>query len=161
MTELKEVPEYFDLSDSEYHERLREFFEGHAHSKERDFDLFYQSQVLWDESMAHNLDEFITKNPGYKVVVLAGGGHMMFGSGIPKRAFRLNKRDYAVILNTGDIEKNVADFVLFPAPVSLPESPKLGVVLKEEDKKVFISSFAPDSIAEKAGMKEDDIDSFT
>lgn len=155
--ELKEVPEYFDLSDSEYYERLREIFEEHAHSKERDFDLFYQAQVLWDESMAHNLDEFISKNPGYKVVVLAGAGHMMFGSGIPRRAFRLNKRDYAVILNTGDIEKNVADFVLFPAPVSMQESPKLGVVLNEEDKKVSISRFAPDSIAEKAGMKENDI----
>jgi S1-C subfamily serine protease len=83
---------------------------------------------------------------------------MMFGSGIPKRAFRLNKRDYAVILNGGDIEKNVADFVLFPASVSTQESPKLGVLLKEEVKKVFISSFAaPDSIAEKAGLKEDDI----
>ena len=81
---------------------------------------------------------------------------MMFGSGIPKRAFRLNKRDYAVILNTGDIEKNIADFVLFPASVSLPESPRLGVVLKEENKKVFISGFAADSIAEKAGMKEND-----
>ena len=155
--ELKEVPEYFDLSDSEYHERLREIFQRHAHSEERDFDLFYQAQVLWDESMAHNLDEFITKNPGYKVVVLAGAGHMAFGSGIPVRAFRLNKKDYAVILNAGDVEKNVADFVLFPAPVSLPESPKLGVVLNEEDKKVIISRFAPDSIAEKAGMKEDDI----
>ncbi len=154
--ELKEVPEYFDLSDSEYYERLREVFEEHAHSKERDFDLFYQSQVLWDESMAHNLDEFIRKNPGYKVVVLAGVGHMMFGSGIPKRAFRLNKRDYAVVLNAGDIEKNVADFVLFPAPVSMLETPKLGVVLKEEDKKVFISGFAADSIAEKGGLKEDD-----
>jgi len=155
--ELKEVPEYLDLSDSEYYERLREIFEEHAHSKERDYDLFYQSQVLWDESMAHNLDEFIRKNPGYKVVVLAGVGHMMFGSGIPKRAFRLNKRDYAVILNAGDIEKNVADFVLFPAPVSVLETPKLGVVLKEEDRKVFISGFAADSIAEKAGMKEDDM----
>ena len=155
--ELEEVPEYFDLSDSEYHERLREIFQGHSHSKESDFDLFYQAQVLWDESMAHNLDEFISKNPGYKVVVLAGAGHMMFGSGIPKRAFRLNKRDYAVILNTGEIEKNIADFVLFPASVSLPESAKLGVVLNEEDKKVIISRFAPDSIAEKAGMKEDDI----
>jgi C-terminal processing protease CtpA/Prc len=37
------------------------------------------------------------------------------------------------------------------------ETPKLGVVLKEEDKKVFISGFAADSIAAKAGMKEDDM----
>ena len=155
--ELKEVPEYFDLSDREYRERLRDFFEKHAHATERNFDFFYQAQVLWDESMAHNLDEFIKKNPEYKVIVLAGAGHMTFGSGIPKRLFRLNQREYAVVLNTGDVEKDIADFVLFPAPVSFQESPKLGVLLKEEDKKVIINRFAPDSIAEKEGMKEDDI----
>jgi uncharacterized iron-regulated protein len=154
--ELKELPEYFDLSDMEYRERLRGFFERHSHSKERNFDFFYEAQVLWDESMAQNLDAFIRDNPEYKVVVLAGVGHMAFGSGIPKRAFRMNKRDYAVILNEGDIEKDVADFVLFPAPVSLPESPKLGVLLKDDDKKVIINRFAPDSIAEKAGLKEKD-----
>lgn len=155
--ELKEVPEYFDLSDMEYRERLKEVFKSHPGSKDRNFDFFYQSQVLWDEAMAHNLDDFIRKNPDYKVVVLAGAGHMAFGSGIPKRLFRLNKRDYAVILNTGDIKKDVADFILFPAPVALPESPRLGVVLKEDDKKVVISQLSAGSIAEKAGLKENDI----
>ena len=153
----KDLPEYLDLSDMEYRERLREFFESHAGSKDRNFDFFYESQVLWDESMAANLTAFIERNPDYKVIVLAGGGHMTFGSGIPKRAFRLNKRSYAVILNSVDAEKDVADFVLFPAPVSLPESPKLGVLLKEEDKKVIVSQLSPGGIAEKAGLEEDDI----
>lgn len=155
--ELKEVPEYFDISDMDYYERLRYFFERHARAKEMNFDFFYEAQVLWDEAMARNLDEFISKNPEYKVVVLAGEGHMTFGSGIPKRAFRLNKREYAIILNAGDVEKNIADFVLFPPPVSLPESPKLGVLLKDEDKKVIINQFTPDSTARKAGLKENDI----
>ncbi|RPI38032.1 MAG: PDZ domain-containing protein [Nitrospiraceae bacterium] len=155
--EMKEVPEYLNLSDMEYRERLRGFFESHAGLGERNFDFFYQAQVLWDESMAQNLDDFVRKNPDYKVVVLAGTGHMTFGSGIPKRSFRLNNRDYAVILNTGDIERDVADFVLFPAPVVLPESPKLGVLLKEENKKVIISQIAPDSIAGKAGLEENDV----
>ncbi|MDH4230828.1 MAG: ChaN family lipoprotein [Nitrospirota bacterium] len=155
--ELKEVPEYFDLSDMDYRERLREFFERHAGSGERNFDFFYQAQVLWDESMAHNLDDFVRKNPDYKVVVLAGAGHMTFGSGIPKRSFRLNSKDYAVILNTGDIEKDAADFIVFPASVALPESPKLGVLLREEDSKVIISQLVPQSISEKAGLKEDDV----
>jgi aminopeptidase N len=155
--ELKEVPEYFDISDIEYYERLRGFFERHARAKEMNFDFFYEAQVLWDESMARNLDEFISKNPEYKVVVLAGEGHMTFGSGIPKRAFRLNKREYAIILNDGEVDKDIADFVLFPSPVSLPESPKLGVLLKDEDKKIIINQFAPDSVAKQAGLKENDI----
>lgn len=155
--ELKEIPEYFDLSDNEYRERLRDFFGQHARSEERNFDFFYQAQVLWDEAMAHNLDAFMSRNPEYKVVVVAGAGHMAFGSGIPNRLFRLNKRDYAVILNAGDIEKDVADYVLFPSPASLPESPKIGVILEEKDKKMMIRQFTSDSIAEKAGMEVGDI----
>jgi hypothetical protein len=155
--EMKEVPQYFDLSDMDYRERLRVSFEGHSGSGEKNFDFFYQSQVLWDESMARNLDDFISRNPGYKVVVLAGAGHMSFGSGIPKRAFRLNRKDYANILNAGDTEKDVADFVLFPAAVSLPESPRLGVVLKTEEKKVIISQISAESVAEKSGLEAGDI----
>jgi membrane-associated protease RseP (regulator of RpoE activity) len=121
------------------------------------FDFFYEAQVLWDESMAANLDKFIGKNPGYKIVVLAGVGHMAFGSGIPKRAFRLNKREYAIILNDGDVDNAIADFVLFPSPVPLPESPKLGVMVKDEDGKVIINQFAPDSVVQKAGLEENDV----
>jgi uncharacterized iron-regulated protein len=155
--ELREVPEYYDITDMGYYERLKDSFEKHARAKEMNFDFFYEAQVLWDESMARNLDEFVSKNPEYKVVVLAGEGHMTFGSGIPKRAFRLNKREYTIILNAGDVEKDIADFVLLPSPVSLPESPKLGVLMKDEDKKVIINQFTPDSRAKQAGLRENDI----
>ena len=146
-----------DLSDMEYRDRLRGFFERHAGSDTRNFDFFYQSQVLWDESMAHNLNDFMIKNPGYQIVVLAGGGHMAFGSGIPKRAHRLNRKEYTVILNSDDLEKDVADYILYPSPLPFTESPKLGVMLKEDKGTVSISGFSPESIAEKAGLKTDDI----
>jgi uncharacterized iron-regulated protein len=157
--ELKEVPGDIDLSDGEYKERLREAFAGHAGREGRNFDFFYQSQVLWDESMAHNLNDFMTINPGRQVVVLAGGGHMVYGSGIPKRAYRLNRREYAVILNSGseEVEQNVADFVLFPAPVPFMETPKLGVQLKDEGGMVTIAAVSPESAAGKAGLSEGDV----
>jgi membrane-associated protease RseP (regulator of RpoE activity) len=146
-----------DLSDTEYRERLRGYFEQHAGSEARNFDFFYQSQVLWDESMAHSLNDFMIKNPGYQVVVLTGGGHMAFGSGIPKRAHRLNGKEYAVILNSDDVEKDVADYILYPSPLSFPEAPKLMVILKEEKGTVSISGFSPESVAEKAGLITDDV----
>lgn len=155
--DLKEVPADMDLTDSAYRDRLRAFFERHQESGERNFDFFYQAQVLWDESMAHNLDRFIRENPDYKVVVVAGVGHMAYGSGIPKRTHRLNGRPYTVILNTDDVESQIADFVLFPEPIRHNESPRLGVMLKDEDKKVKISGFSPHSSAEKAGLKTDDL----
>jgi len=155
--DLKEVPGDIDLSDREYKERLREAFARHANPEGRNFDFFYQSQVLWDESMAHNLNEFFTKNPGYQTVVLAGVGHMAFGSGIPKRAYRLNHKKYAVVLNSEDVEKGIADFVLFPSPVPFRETPKLGVQLKDDGGVVAIAVVSPGSAAEKAGLREDDI----
>ncbi len=153
----KDLPEDIDLSDMEYRDRLRGFFEKHAGSEARNFDFFYQSQVLWDESMAHNLNDFMTKNPEYQVIVLAGGGHMAFGSGIPKRAYRLNQKDYAVILNSDDVEKDVADYILYPSLLPFTEAPKLMVMLKEEKKAVSISGFSPESISEKAGLMTDDL----
>jgi len=154
--DLKEVPGDMDLSDTEYRERLRESYAAHANPEGRNFDFFYQSQVLWDEAMAHNLNEFMTKNPGHQVVVLAGGGHMSFGSGIPKRAYRLNRREYAVLLNAEDVEKGIADYVLFPSPVPFKETPKLGVQLKDDRGVVTITMVSPDSAAEKAGLRADD-----
>jgi hypothetical protein len=124
---------------------------------ERNFDFFYQAQVLWDESMAHNLNAFMEKQPEYQVIVLAGAGHMAFGSGIPRRAFRLNKKEYSIILNNWDLEKDSADFLFFPEPVKADESPKLMVVLKEEKGGVRISGFSPGSISETAGLKKDDV----
>ncbi|MBI5634488.1 MAG: ChaN family lipoprotein [Nitrospirae bacterium] len=155
--DVKDLPAEMDLSDMGYRERLRGYFERHAGSESRNFDFFYQSQVLWDESMAHNLNDFMVKNPGYQIVVLTGGGHMAFGSGIPKRAHRLNGKDYVVILNSDDVEKDVADYILYPSPLSFPESLKLMVILKEEKGSVSISGFSPESIAEKAGLTVDDI----
>lgn len=155
--DMKDLPEDMDLADLDYRERLRTVFEKHAGSESRNFDFFYQSQVLWDESMAHNLSDFMTKNPGYQVVVLAGSGHMAFGSGIPRRAHRINGKDYAVILNSDDIETDVADYILYPSPLPFSESLKLGVMLKEEKKAVSISGFSSDSIAEKAGLRADDV----
>ncbi len=156
MEELAEIPPDMDLTDSVYRDRLRQFFEGHQEKGEKNFDFFYEAQVLWDESMAHNLDRFVRERPDHQVVVLAGIGHLAFGSGIPKRSHRLNGKGYALILNTDDVERSIADFVLFPEPIPYNKSPILGVMLKEENKKMVISGFSPNSIAEKAGLKEND-----
>jgi aminopeptidase N len=156
--ELKEVPEDMDLSDIAYRTRLKEFYGLHEATPLMNFDFFYEAQVLWDESMSHNLNDFMQKHPDLQVVVLAGSGHLAYGSGIPARTFRLNKEDYSIILNSpGDAEKEIADYLLFPQPITPPESPKLMVLLKEEGKKVIVSGFPPGSISKKAGMEEDDV----
>jgi hypothetical protein len=56
------------------------------------FDNFYQSQILWDETMAHSAAAFLKENPEYQLVVLAGEEHIMYGSWIPHRLNRLRSQ---------------------------------------------------------------------
>ena len=50
-----------DFSDNEYRDRLMKVFKMHQNTKDRNFDFFYQSQILWDESMAQSIDEFLKR----------------------------------------------------------------------------------------------------
>ena len=155
--ESKELPEYIDLSNAKYRERLRQEFGKHNNFEKQNFDFFCEAQVIWDESMAQSINEFIQKKPGYQVIVLAGEGHVAFREGIPERAWRLNKKEYSVIVNNDNIEKNIADYILFPPGIKVPEPPRLRVRLGEEKGKVKIEDFLHGSVLVMAGMKKGDI----
>ncbi len=155
--EKSAIPSALDFSDNEYRERLKEIFSMHKDAKEKNFEYFYQSQILWDETMSHSVDEFLKGNPDRKIVVLAGQGHLRYGSGIPKRTFRRNGHDYAIVLIDEEVEKGIADYVVFPKPVEGITSPKLMVFLKAEEGKITISGFPEHSVSEKAGLKAEDV----
>lgn len=158
--ERKSVPSQMDFSDEAYKERLRKVFLQHRdveNFKTSSFDFFYQAQILWDEAMAESVDQFLRTHPHDQMVVLAGSGHLAYGSGIPKRAARRNGYDYAIILNNADLEEGIADFVLFPGAISGVTSPRLMVFLREEAGIVEVTGFPQGSASEKAGMKTGDI----
>ena len=154
--EKKGLPS-MDFSDDAYRERLKQVFLEHGASKGDGFDFFYQAQVLWDETMAESIALALKARPEAQAVVLAGRGHLEYGSGIPKRTARRNGRDYAIILNDVDPEPRIADFVLYPGAVPENSSPMLMVVLKEEGGRVEVTGFPPDSVSEKAGMRKGDV----
>ena len=158
--ERKWIPSQMDFSDEAYKERLKKVFLEHRdveNFKTSNFDFFYQAQILWDETMAESVDQFLRTHPHDQMVVLAGSGHLAYGSGIPKRTARRNGYDYAIILNNADLEKGIADFVLFPEAIPGITSPMLMVFLREEVGKVEIAGFPQESASEKAGMKIGDI----
>jgi aminopeptidase N len=155
--ERKFLPSGMDFSDDAYKERLKKIFQEHEDLGARDFNFFYQAQIVWDETMAESIDEFLKAHPSHQMVVLAGNGHLAYGSGIPKRAKRRNGYDYAIVLNDGGFKKDIADFVLYPEPMPAPTSPKLMVLVKEERGKVEITGFHPGSPSENAGMRVGDI----
>jgi aminopeptidase N len=107
--------------------------------------------------MARSIDEYLKKNPEHQMVIIAGLGHIAYGSGIPKRVFRKNGHSYATILNDVDVERHVADYLVFPQPLDGLTAPKLMAMLKESGGAVSITGFPEGSISKKAGIKEGDI----
>ncbi len=78
------------------------------------FEQFFQAQVLWDETMAETIADFLQINPGTQVIVLAGQGHVIHDYGIPSRVARRVARwsnlspsqqqfvQYSVLLNPAE-----------------------------------------------------------
>jgi uncharacterized iron-regulated protein len=155
--EKKEIPEELDFSDNEYRGRLKEIFSMHTDADKKDFNNFYQSQILWDETMSLSIDAFLKGNPDKKIVVLAGQGHLRYGSGIPKRTFRRNGHDYGVVLIDDEVHKDIADYVVFPKPVEGITTPKLMVFLNITDDRIAIAGFPDKSVSEEAGIQAEDI----
>jgi aminopeptidase N len=159
--EKESLPKGMDFSDEAYRKRLKTVFLEHAgfHKgvSEDSFDFFFQAQIVWDETMSESIDQFLKAHSDHQMVVLAGNGHLAHASGIPKRTARRNGHDYAVVLNDADVDKGIADFVLFPEAISGPASPKLMAILEEEGGRVRIAGFPENSFSQQAGMKTGDI----
>lgn len=157
-SERKEVPVSMDMSDEEYRGRLENIFENHRHRGNRSFENFYQSQILWDETMAHAVVQYMGENPGHQMVVLAGAGHIIYGSGIPKRAHRLNGKQYTVVVpDDAGIDRDAGNFVLFAGHREPPLSLKLGIMASKTEAGLRIDQIVPRSIAAAAGIEEGDI----
>ncbi|MBD1845569.1 ChaN family lipoprotein [Cyanobacteria bacterium FACHB-63] len=77
------------LEPERYRDRLQKIFAAHAgKGSSRWFNSFFQAQVLWDETMADAIVQFLNKNPDRQIIVLAGQGHIIYGDGIPSRVAR-------------------------------------------------------------------------
>jgi aminopeptidase N len=155
--ERKELPAETDFSDEEYRYRIKQAFDQHKGKGEKNFDFFLQAQVLWDETMAESIDQYLRKNPDRQMAVVAGGGHVAYGTGIPKRVFRRNGLSSIIILNDGDVEQDIADFIIFPQPLDGVTAPKLMATFTEEKERLLFKDFVNDSPAKAAGIKADDV----
>jgi len=152
--ERKEIPQDMDMSDELYKKRLKEIYEDHP--DHIPFKDFYQSQIIWDETMAHSAARFLEERPDHHMIVLAGVGHIMYDSGIPNRVHRLAGKDYVTLIN-GTFDRDVGTYVLFPKPLKPPFTAKLGVIVQESEGMVHVTDFSPDSIALKSGLNKGDI----
>ena len=151
------IPQAMDFSDEQYKKRLQKIFMMHESLKERNFDFFNQAQILWDESMSQSIADYLSSHPDRRMIVLAGNGHLTYGSGIPKRTARRNGLSYAIVLNDDELVKGIADYVVFPKHIEGKKPVRMMVLLDENKGRVTITGFPENSISKKAGLEEGDI----
>ena len=157
--EREQAPTDIDQSDQQYISRIRTVFNSHPGHEQGDFNRFLQVQLLWDEGMAERAANWLHDNPAKQMVVLAGSGHLMYGSGIPQRVRRRLAQDAVIVLpgDTIDIRPGIADFVIYPTPAELPKQGVMGIVLEQSDDGVLAGKVFPGSTAEQAGLKAGDL----
>jgi uncharacterized iron-regulated protein len=137
----------------------------------------YQMLLLWEESMAETVSNFLKDeaNQNRKLVVLAGGFHVQYGYGIPKRAFRRVPHAYSIILPTvTEIPEELKDREMKMESVSIPlyasdfswkvsyivpptNRIKLGVFLEEVENGLKVLKVEKGSNAERMALQTGDV----
>ncbi len=153
------LPAKIDRSDQAYRERLHKVFSRHQGKEESQFERFLDVQYTWDEGMAQSVADYLEKHPEKTMVVLAGSGHLAYGSGIPSRVARRIGGDYLIILPaTGDKdEPEMADYLVGVEQKKLPPRALMGVMIGSSAKGVKVEGVTPGSGADQAGLRKGDI----
>ncbi|MDY7020234.1 MAG: ChaN family lipoprotein [Cyanobacteriota bacterium] len=86
------IPPFTEIrtDNAEYRQMLKEIYDQHHHSQGNSnaFENFFLAQVLWDETMAETIADYLQNHPQSQMVVLAGRGHIVYNYGIPSRVER-------------------------------------------------------------------------
>jgi uncharacterized iron-regulated protein len=172
LSNLNNVPK-IDFKDRYHRPFSMSIFGGHQQSMEKP----YRMLLLWEETMAQNIAYFLMNpsNINSKLVVLAGGFHVQYGFGIPKRAFRRIPHSYSIVLPTvTELPPELEDREMDVEHVSIPlysadyawkvqykvlpgNKVTLGVILGNSKNTVRIKSVSANSNAEQAGLKDGDL----
>ena len=153
------LPGTIDKSDVAYEYRLQLIFHQHPPREGREFNHFLEVQLLWDESMAQQVSDYLKANPDRQMIVLAGSGHLMYGSGIPNRVKRELGAGQVIVLPYDDlpVKPGITDFLIYPAMAKLPPRGLMGVMMGPYENAVKIEQVVPGGAAAAAGIKKGDI----
>ncbi|MDX2493853.1 MAG: ChaN family lipoprotein [Desulfuromusa sp.] len=166
-----------DMSHSDpYQEAMVQAFFSDHKTGQTMLDGFQRVQTLWDETMAQNLANYlINKGKDRQVLVIAGGNHIRYGFGIPRRLFRHIPVSYLLI---GSEELNIPEdkqdrlmnvikpdypmppyhFITFTEYEDLPNpGVKMGIMLDKADGGLIVQGVVPGSIAEEQGLLVKDL----
>ena len=169
-----QLPE-MDLEDPYQTAMTEAIFADHTQGRQM-LSGFQRVQTLWDEAMAESIVQHLsTKDASQRMVVIAGGNHIRYGFGIPRRTYRRMPTSYVLVgikeivipkLKKGktmDVDLPTYpmvpyDYLVFAEYESLPgERVKLGVHLREQDGNVVVEAVVPNSAAAAAGVQKGDV----
>lgn len=153
-------------------------FGGHTKNTHAVLKRPYQTLLLWEETMAESIVNFLKSPQGKdkKMIVLTGSFHVEYGFGVPKRTYKRMPHNYSTVLPvavyvTKEIKEErlmevestaiplyVGDYI-WTVKYTLLEKSKiiLGVSIKTGEQGLNIVSVDDNSNAMTAGIRPDDI----
>ncbi|WP_020675341.1 ChaN family lipoprotein [Geopsychrobacter electrodiphilus] len=169
-----QLPE-LDFTDIYQRSMTESIYSGHSMGKAMR-DGFIRVQTLWDETMAQNLVTYLRSPLGEdrQVVVVAGGNHVRYGFGIPRRVHRRLPVSY-LLIGSQEIEipkereaelmdvkmpgfpMRAWDYLKLTRYEKVKTGVKLGVGIEEDPRGILVTMVLPDSSAAKAGLLKGDI----
>jgi len=174
--ELREQTPEVDLTDPYQKEFLRSIYAGHMQGSGM-LDRFVLIQSLWEETMARSASTYLLSDEGLdkKLIVLAGGHHINYGFGIPRRLFRRLPDTYYTInpeifsaeeipeeelmdVDIPSLPLRVSDFYWYIPFVKLEiKRPVLGVMVRAAEEGLEVVELMPDSLALRSGLMKGDL----
>ena len=154
----EQLPGNIDKSDRDYRKRLEKIFKEHTKAPSANVEHFWEAQLVWDETMAERAAGYLSEHPEKAMVILAGSGHIEFGSGIPNRVRRRLPGIATAILITADkpqTKSHLTDYSLVSKKEALPPAPKMGFAMERRDG-VRVKEVTPGGPAAGVGIKPDD-----
>ena len=157
--ERKQLPTFIDRSDKKYNKRITSVFAQHSSTRSKGIAKFLDAQLAWDEGMAYAAARYLKKNPQKRMVILAGGGHVIGGEGIPNRLDRMLGSKSVIVLNnvSGALKASQGDFLLDSQALELPLLGRIGIGMENSHSGVEVSMVSPHGAAKKAGIKKGDV----
>jgi len=149
-----QLPSSYDWSDKDYEKRLSKVFHMHP-DYPGSFDGFMRAQLTWDESMAEKASDYLRAHPDSKMLILAGIGHIEYGSGIPNRIKRrLDTKLVSILVSDSQdkIKPDMADYLVMSTEQFLPATGLIGAFLQPAENRLEIMRFSKNSASKDAGV---------
>lgn len=151
----------------DYRNDLKAVFDSHAELQKDAgrFEYFVEAQSVWDRAMAEGIAGHLRSHPQRLVVGILGSGHLQHGHGVPHQLASLGVAQQSGLLTwpsdqacTG-LTAKLADavFIIPTQPQTASPPPRLGVRLAKADDGVLIEDVMAGSLAERTGLRTDDI----